>query len=59
MMEFIIDDAHIEFIKKIYEFYPVDGVTTNPSILAKCGRQPYEVLKEIRQFIGKDAQLHV
>ena len=38
MMEFIIDDAHIEFIKKIYEFYPVDGVTTNPSILAKCGR---------------------
>ena len=58
-MEFIIDDAHIEFIKKIYEFYPVDGVTTNPSILAKCGRQPYEVLKEIRQFIGKDAQLHV
>lgn len=58
-MKLIIDDAHIELIKRIYEFYPVDGVTTNPSILAKCGRKPYEVLKEIRAFIGGDAELHV
>lgn len=58
-MKLIIDDAHIDQIKKIYEFYPVDGVTTNPSILAKCGRAPYEVLKEIREFIGSQAELHV
>lgn len=58
-MKLIIDDAHIEQIKKIYEFYPVDGVTTNPTILAKSGRQPYEVLKEIREFIGSEAELHV
>lgn len=58
-MKLIIDDAHIELIKRIYEYYPVDGVTTNPSILAKCGRKPYEVLKEIRAFIGGDAELHV
>ncbi len=58
-MKLIIDDAHIDQIKKIYEFYPVDGVTTNPSILAKSGKQPYEVLKEIRAFIGENAQLHV
>lgn len=58
-MKLIIDDAHIELIKEIYEFYPVDGVTTNPSILAKSGRNPYEVLKEIREFIGPDAELHV
>ncbi len=58
-MKFIIDDAHIDRIKKIYEFYPVDGVTTNPSILAKSGRSPYEVLGEIREFIGPDAELHV
>lgn len=58
-MKLIIDDAHIDQIKKIYEFYPVDGVTTNPSILAKSGRNPYEVLKEIRAFIGADAELHV
>lgn len=58
-MKLIIDDAHIEQIKNIYEFYPVDGVTTNPTILAKSGRQPYEVLKEIREFIGSEAELHV
>lgn len=59
IMKFIIDDAGIEKIKEIYSIYPVDGVTTNPSILAKNGRQPYETLKEIREFIGADAELHV
>ena len=54
-----IDDANIEKIKKIYELYPVDGVSTNPSILAKTGRPPYEVLKEIRQIIGDEGELFV
>ena len=54
-MKFIIDDANIESIKNIYEYFPIDGVTSNPTILAKAGRNPFEVLKEIREFIGKDA----
>lgn len=58
-MHLLIDDAHIEQIKKVYEFYPVDGVTTNPTILYKVGRKPFEVLKEIREFIGAKAELHV
>lgn len=58
-MKLIIDDADLKKIKKIYEYYPIDGVTTNPSILAKSGRKPYEVLKEIREFIGAEAELHV
>ena len=58
-MKLLIDDANIENIKRIYEYYTIDGVTTNPSILAKNGKNPYETLKEIRQFIGKDAELHV
>ena len=57
-MKFLIDDADIEKIKEIYDKYPVDGVTTNPSILAKSGKNPYEVLVEIRRFIGMEAQLH-
>ena len=48
-----------EKIKHIYEFYPVDGVSTNPSILAKTGRNPYEVLKEIRSIIGDEGELFV
>ena len=58
-MKILVDHADIDLIKKMYEYYPVDGVTTNPSILKKTGRPPYEVLREIRHFIGSDAQLHV
>ena len=29
-MEFIIDTAQLDAIKKCAEFYPIDGVTTNP-----------------------------
>ena len=57
-MKLLVDDADIAKIRRIYEYYPVDGVTTNPSILAKSGRKPYEVLREIRAFIGDEAQLH-
>jgi TalC/MipB family fructose-6-phosphate aldolase len=58
-MKFIVDFANLDQIKEIYAYYPVDGVTTNPSILAKEGKNPYEVLKGIRQFIGAKAELHV
>ncbi len=58
-MKLLIDDANIAAIKNICEFYPIDGVTTNPTILSKAGRPPYEVLEEIRAFIGKNAELHV
>ncbi len=58
-MKLLIDHADINAIRHIYEFYPIDGVTTNPTILVKSGRQPYDVLKEIREFIGNDADLHV
>lgn len=57
-MTFLIDDANIERIKQLYYYYPIDGVTTNPSILAKCGRPPYEALLAIREFIGNKAELH-
>lgn len=58
-MRLLIDDANIEMIRLLYRYLPVDGVTSNPSILAKNGRNPFEVLKEIREFIGSDAELHV
>ena len=58
-MKILIDDANIDKIKAIYDCYPIDGVTTNPSILAKAGREPFEVLKQIRAFIGDEAELHV
>ncbi|MDD5833286.1 MAG: transaldolase family protein [Clostridiales bacterium] len=58
-MKLLIDDADVNAIRRLYEYYPIKGVTTNPSILAAAGRPPYEVLKEIRSIIGADADLHV
>lgn len=58
-MKLIVDFANLEQIKEMYAYYPMDGVTTNPSILAKEGKNPYEVLKAIREFIGREAELHV
>ena len=57
-MTLLIDDADIARIKAIYNYYPIDGVTTNPSILAKYGKPPYEALLAIREFIGNKAELH-
>jgi TalC/MipB family fructose-6-phosphate aldolase len=57
-MKFIIDDANVEAIRRLVDYYPIDGVTTNPSILAKSGRQPFDVLKEIRSIIGPEKELH-
>ena len=50
-MKLFIDDANLEAIREINEYYPVDGVTTNPSILAKAKRDPRETLKAIRDII--------
>ena len=56
-MKLFIDDANIEAIKRLCDLYPIDGVTTNPSILSKQNRNPEEVLKEIREIIGEDGIL--
>ena len=56
-MKLLIDDANIEKIKEIYQYYLVDGVTTNPSILSKQDQSPKDVLSEIRKIIGQDLSL--
>ena len=58
-MKLLVDNADLNEIKAVYNYLPIDGVTTNPSILAAAGRPPYEVLEESRSFIGPDAELHV
>lgn len=46
-MKFFIDTADINEIKMANDRGWVDGVTTNPSLIAKSGRQFEEVIKEI------------
>lgn len=58
-MKLIIDDANVEKVREVWDLYPCDGVTTNPSILAKGSRKPYEVLKKLREIVGPEGELHV
>jgi transaldolase len=46
-MQFFADTAEIEDIKKLHAMGLLDGITTNPSLIAKSGRQFKEVIKEI------------
>lgn len=50
-MEIFIDTANIEEIKKINELGVISGVTTNPSLIAKEGKDFKEVVKEIASIV--------
>src|SRR5689334_17225188 len=46
-MQFFADTAEIDDIKKLYAMGLLDGITTNPSLVAKSGRDFKDVIKEI------------
>ncbi|MFT6105901.1 MAG: transaldolase [Rickettsiales bacterium] len=50
-MKFFIDSADTDVIKKLSSYGLIDGVTTNPSIIAKSGRDFIEVIKEICSIV--------
>ena len=50
-MKLFIDTANIADIKKAYEMGVICGVTTNPSLIAKEGRDFKEVVKEIADIV--------
>ena len=50
-MKFFIDTADIQAISELNEMGLVDGVTTNPSLIMKSGRDIIEVTKEICSLV--------
>ena len=50
-MKFFVDTADIDAIRELNELGMVDGVTTNPSLIKKSGRDIYEVTKEICELV--------
>ena len=50
-MRFFIDTANVEYIKEANEMGIICGVTTNPSLIAKEGRDFTQVIKEIIEIV--------
>lgn len=57
-MQLLIDHANLAAIRRSLDDFPIGGVTTNPSILAKEGGRPLETLRAIRRLLPEDAVLH-
>lgn len=57
-MIYFIDSADIAAIERCVDLYPVAGVTTNPTIIAKAQRPLADILRDIRKTIGEQRLLH-
>ncbi len=51
-MKFFVDTAEIDAIAELNDLGMVDGVTTNPSLILKSGRDILEVTKEICDMVS-------
>ncbi len=59
-MEILFDTANLTDIEEMTPFYPVSGVTTNPTIIKAEGRIDfYNHMRRIREIIGPDRTLHI
>ena len=58
-MKIFLDTANISAIKLYNDMGLVDGITTNPSLMAKEGGDPKKIMEEIVQIIKGDVSLEV
>jgi fructose-6-phosphate aldolase 2 len=57
-MIYMADTANVEELKKLYYYFPLAGVTTNPSILAVEKQPLSKIIPEILEVIG-DGMMHI
>lgn len=58
-MIYLLDTANTSEMSRLFDLYPIDGVTTNPSIIALEQKPFKKQVMEIRKVIGEQAMLHV
>ena len=58
-MRILLDTANLDDIHYFNEYFPIEGVTTNPTILAAEGGDVLALLNEIRSIVGWEKELHV
>ena len=55
-MEFYVDSADINVIRAINDYFPIDGFTTNPNLLAQAERPLPELFAEYRDYVRQTGQ---
>jgi len=59
-MNYLLDTANLDHIAKYFDYLPVSGVTSNPSIIKREGNIDFfRHMKKIRSIIGADHSLHI
>jgi fructose-6-phosphate aldolase 2 len=58
-MLYLLDTANAKKIAECFDLFPVAGVTTNPTLIAKEKRPFFDILTDIRSVIGESSMLHV
>lgn len=56
-MIYVLDTGNLDEIRHINEFYPISGVTTNPSLISKEKADFFDHLTTIRRIIGSEKLL--
>ncbi|MDR9403763.1 MAG: transaldolase family protein [Halothece sp. Uz-M2-17] len=59
MIEIYLDTADVEQVKRLAKCIPLQGITTNPTILANSERGVHQSLSELREVLGDPACFHV
>ena len=58
-MKIFLDTAETDLIKKYYGTGLIDGVTTNPTLIRKSGRDPEDVYQELADYGDRDISMEV
>ena len=59
LMLILLDTANLEQIKKFNDSFPIEGVTTNPTLISNENKDFFKILKDIRDIISEEKMIHV
>lgn len=57
-MLYLADTANTEELRKLFDYFPIEGVTTNPTILKEAGKPLSVIIPELKEIVG-DKMLHI
>lgn len=58
-MQYLIDTANLEDIRRCAAAFPISGMTTNPDILSREKKEPFELYKQIHKEFPQLHQFHI